>query len=340
MDTTPKTKTTAMDFFLYLGFITSLYVFIGTFATFIFSIINTLFPDRQYNYYDPYGSAMRFSVSVLIVATPLFMFLLKKIYAHLREDAEGANLWIRRWGLYLTLFLAIAALSIDLVVLINTFLGGEISARFVAKAVTVLALSGAVWWFTRQELHNSLAFRPKLAKGLGWGVAAVVLLSLVVGFSYIGSPTLLRNIRDDNQREQDLSNIRYQILEYYQTKNATLPKTLDEMTLGNPYSQEIPLDPKSMQAYGYTITEPQIVDKVAFPAFELCAVFAEDGAVDKRVQGLGGGESMSYATYDSAFPSEIQNDFSMHPAGNKCFEISIDPERFHPRDAYMPEKVI
>ncbi len=330
-----------MDFFLYLGYITSFYVFIATYATFLFSIINTLFPDRQYNYYDPYGTSMRFSLSLLIVATPLFIFLLKKIYSELRAVPEKNNLWIRRWGLYLTLFLSIAALAVDLVVLINTFLGGEISTRFILKAVTVLLIAGAVWWHTRQELHNTIALRPKLANGLGWGVIVLVIVSVVAGFSFIGSPTLMRNIRDDNQRENDLSNLRYQILNYYQGKNATLPQTIAEINVGNPYSSEIPTDPETKADYVYRVLEPKTVGKVKFAAFELCAVFAEDGSVDERVQGVGNsGTGMSASPVsDMAYPYEMENDFSKHPAGNKCFEITIDPERFPAYPKPMMEKM-
>ena len=330
MDTTTKPKVGATDFFLYLGYIITFYVFIVTYITFLFSLINTIFPDRQFNYYDPYGTSMRFSVSMLIVATPLFIFLLKKIYSKLRENPLQQELSIRKWGLYLTLFLSITALAIDLVVLINTFLGGEISARFTLKAIVVLLIGAAVYWHTRQELKESLAMKPKRAKTLGWAVIGIVLASIVVGFTYIGSPTLLRNVRDDNQRENDLSTIRYQIVNYYQSKNGTLPVTLAEMNVGNPYPQEIPTDPATEQPYGYRVLESKMVNKVSFPSFELCATFSEDGSADKRVQGVSEGVS------SDAYSLEFESDFSNHPKGNKCYEISIDPQRYRPTEKPLP----
>lgn len=330
MDTTTKPKVGATDFFLYLGYIVTFYVFIVTYVTFLFSLINTIFPDRQFNYYDPYGTGMRFSVSMLIVATPLFIFLLKKIYSKIRENPAQSEISLRKWGLYLTLFLSIAALAIDLVVLINTFLGGEITTRFTLKALAIILVGGTVYLHTRRELKNSLADEPKLAKTLGWTVGLVVLASIVVGFTYIGSPTLLRNVRDDNQRENDLSTIRYQIVNYYQTKDGTLPPTLAEMNVGNPYPQEIPVDPATEQPYGYRVLESKVVNKVTFPSFELCATFSEDGSVDERVQGAGGGvTSVARPAYDSYSP-EFESDFSKHPSGDKCYEINIDPQRFRP----------
>jgi hypothetical protein len=346
---TPKARVGATDFFLHLGFIAALYTFLGTFISFVFSIINTIFPDRQYNYFDPYASGMRFSVSMLIVVTPLMLYLLKKIYSHLRADPAKKDLWVRKWGLYLTFTLAIIALAIDLVTLINTFLGGEISARFILKALTVIIVGGLVWWFTRREIKNTLADEPKKAKNLGWGVIAVVVIMLITGFSYIGSPTLLRNIRDDNQREMDLQNLKYQVLNYYQSKNAALPATLDEMILGDLYGNKLPVDPKTEQQYEYkvlpektvvaTSTKPGVRPITSkYPTFALCATFAEDGKVDERVQNSGEGRggaipmpSMTMPAYDMGYPYYPENDqFSDHPAGNKCFEISIDPLRYPP----------
>ncbi len=334
----------ATDFFLHLGFIASLYAFLGAFASFAFAVINSAFPDRQNAFYDPYATGMRFSVSMLIVVAPLMLFLLKKIYSHLSAHPEKKALWVRRWGLYLTLTLAIVALAIDLIVLINTYLGGEITARFALKALTVLVLGVLVWLFTRREIGDTLADSPKVAKRIGWTVIGVIIASLATGFSYIGSPSLLRDIRDDNQRETDLQSIKYQVLNYYQSKNSRLPQTLDEMLLGDPYGQVIPKDPATEQPYEYKILPDRIVTSTStvpgkkplvakYPTFALCATFAEDGSIDKRVQDAGGKgiATMPAIGYDSSYPYYPENqDFSDHPAGSKCFEVSIDPERYPP----------
>ncbi len=343
-----KARVGAIDFFLHLGFIAALYTFLGTLISFAFSIINTAFPDRQYNSFDPYASGMRFSVSMLIVVTPLMLYLLKKIYAHMREEPARKDLWVRKWGLYLTLTLAIIALAIDLVTLINTFLSGEISTRFVMKALVVIVIAALVWWFTRHEIQNTLADRPKLARGLGGGVIAIVLILIVTGFSYIGSPTLLRNIRDDNQRESDLQNIKYQVLNFYQSKNARLPSSLEEMTMGDYYGGNLPTDPATGAAYEYrvlpektvmaTSTKPGVRPVAsAFPTFALCATFAEDGKVDERVQNSGneGGKGIAPMASEmvdiGAYPYYSDSTmFKTHSAGHACFEVSIDPERYPP----------
>lgn len=328
MEQTTKPRVTAADFFLQIGFIAAFYTFIITYVTFLFSLINTFFPDRQYNYYDPYGSQMRFSVSMLLVVTPLFLYLLKKIYERINANPERKDLWVRRWGLYATLFLSILALAVDLVILINTFLGGEITTRFFLKALTVILVAGAVWWHTRQEFKDTLADEPKKAKALGWGVILLVVISIGTGFYFIGSPTTLRDVRDDNQREADISNLRYQVVNYYRSKNGTLPGTLDELNVGNPYAMALPTDPATKQPYGYAVIASTTVNGIEYPSFQLCATFALDGSADERVQGAGRSAMPStvYDSYMPEWPSEDQ--ISKHPAGNKCFDFSIDPERY------------
>ncbi|MFM2383980.1 MAG: hypothetical protein RIQ72_552 [Candidatus Parcubacteria bacterium] len=332
----PKAKVGAKDFFLYIGFIAAFYTFLTVLLTFTFSLINTIFPDRQFNYYDPYASSMRFSVSMLIVVAPLCVYLLSRIYKGIRANPSLKDLWVRKWFLYLTFTLSIVTLAINLVVLINTYLGGEISPRFIWKAVAVLVVGILVWLFTRYEIHGSLADNPKLSRGLGYGLLAAVLALIVIGFTYIGSPAFQRNVRDDNQREADLSSIKYEVLNYYQSKNAALPKTLEEMKIGNPYANALPTDPSTKLAYDYRILEPKVVEgqKDKYPTFELCATFAEDGDADKRVQGTGGKE-LAITDPSPMYPIRFdEQDFSKHKAGRTCFEISIDPLRYKP---YNPE---
>jgi hypothetical protein len=305
--------------------------------------VNTVFPDRQFNYYEPYGAGMRFAISLLLVVTPIFLVLLNKIYKGIREVPEKADFLLRKWSLYLTLTLSIAALAIDLVVLINTFLAGEISNRFTLKALIVIVLGAAVWWYTKQELKSPVALRPMLAKTMMWIVIAITVLSLIGGVYLIGSPTKLRNMRDDDQREADLSSLRYSIVNYYQSKNGTLPKTLDEISLGNPYDNFLPVDPATSKPYGYKLSATKLVDGKNFPAFELCAVFAQDSN-ERKVQGNGfgrGGSVSPMPATDISYPSSYpgygidQTKFSIHPAGEKCFEILIDPDMYKPYPGTM-----
>ncbi len=342
MEQTLKPKVTAKDFFLNLGVFVVLYTLVATFLTFMFSVINSVLPDVRdvYNYYDPYGQSMRLSVSILIVATPLLVYLLRTVHKTIEVDSAKKDIWIRRWGLFLTLFLSIVMLAVDLVVFINTFLGGEIASRFVWKVIVTLLVGAALVWYTRSELRNSFSENRKNAVVTGWVFGAIILASLIFGFTLIGSPTLLRAVRDDNQREMDLQSLNGQILNYYQSKSAVLPATLDEMTSGDPYATKLPTDPITHQNYKYEVVRQgpryvagALVASSSFPAYKLCATFDQDGEVDKRIQGAngtGGGIGRPMAAYDSMYYGGYEGRFDTHPAGEHCFDVSIDPQRYPP----------
>lgn len=342
MESTLKPKVTAKDFFVNLGVFVVLYTLVATFLTFMFSVINSVLPDVSdaYNYYDPYGESMRLSVSILIVATPLLVYLLRTIHKMIAIDPAKKETWVRRWGLFLTLFLSIVMLAIDLVVFINTFLGGEIASRFVWKVIVTLLVGVALVWYTRSELKNEFSENRKRAVTTGWVFGAIILASVIFGFTLIGSPTLIRTVRDDNQRETDLQNLNSQITNYYQSKGAGLPLNLEEITAGDPYATKLPTDPVTKQNYKYEVVRQgpkyvagAVVASSSFPAYKLCATFEEDGDIDKRIQsagGMGGSIARPIPAYDSYYYGGYEDRFSTHPAGEHCFDISIDPQRFPP----------
>ena len=123
MENTPiKPKVTPKDFFLWLGAMVALYVSVISLLTLYFQYINHLFPDALNYYVDPYSGAIRSAIASLIVITPLYIFLTRLLNKEIREHAEKKELWVRRWLIYITLFVAGITLAIDLIFLINTFL--------------------------------------------------------------------------------------------------------------------------------------------------------------------------------------------------------------------------
>lgn len=337
-----KPKTGIKDFFMYAGFFVVLYTIVGTFINFIFSIINSTFPDRQFNYADPYGSGMRIAVSILIVLTPVLMLLLKAIYSELRATPEKKDLWPRRWGLYITFVLTIIALASDLITLIYKFLGGEISGRFIWKAVVILIIGGILWLFTHLELKNIMASSQKRTKISAWILIVAMIASIVTGLMFIGSPSFLRNVRDDNTREAHLSSLQSKVLNYHRSKGR-LPGTLLEIVEGDPYATKIPVDPKTGAEYGYNIGAVKNINGTMHSTFNLCADFVEDGTADDRLQNSGkvvgqSGHSMSatramsydesdyYGTYEG---QKVIN-YDDHGQGQKCFEVTFDPMKYMP----------
>lgn len=303
-----RPKMTPKDFFLYLAAAATLYVSAGSLLGLLFRTIDASFPDAL-SYGDFYSSGIRFAIAALIVAFPLFLVVSWRIQKDIAHDTSRAAIAIRKWYIGFTLFVAGAAVAGDLVAVVNAFLGGELAARFFLKALAVLVVAGAVFGYYLYALRRSPQSKP--SKTL-IGVAIVaVLAALVWGFAVLGSPSAQRDLRFDERRVNDLQSIQWQVIDYWQGKEA-LPATLD--TLSDPVRGfRVPVDPETDEAYAYRVTGAR--------SFELCATFA-------RV--LGEKESASLAR-DYYGPSAEWS--WAHDVGEACFERTIDPDFFPPRKA-------
>ena len=131
-------KVTSKDFFLYLGMLITLYWSTVALLVFLFNLINIALPDSVETYLSQgYSASLRFSISSLIIIFPAFLIISYFINRDLKQYHEKRNIWIRKWFIHLTLFLAGLTIAADLVATVNVFLNGEITSRFVLKVVSV-----------------------------------------------------------------------------------------------------------------------------------------------------------------------------------------------------------
>lgn len=127
------------------------------------------------------------------------------------------------------------------------------------------------------------------------GVATlVVITSVVVGLVALGSPTLQRDRKMDQQRTNDLSQLS-QLVGVYWNENKKLPTDLVE--LAKLPGLRAPLDPQTGTAYEYTPTGEL--------TYKVCADFALDTAVDPPP---------SYTPFATEW---------MHGIGHTCFNRNV-----------------
>ena len=103
---------------------------------------------QQYTY-----AAIRWSVSSLIVAFPVFLYVAWRIARGIRLDPTKRASRVRRQLTYLTLFVASCALIADGTTLIYNFLGGELTTRFGLKVLIVAAIAGTGFGYYLRELR-------------------------------------------------------------------------------------------------------------------------------------------------------------------------------------------
>lgn len=294
--------TSAKDFFLHLGMIVSLYVVAGNFISLLFTIINKAYPEvaRYYSYYYN-GSEISLPVATLIIVFPVFVVLSRWVHRSYEEFPEKKHLAIRKWLTYITLFVAGIMLVGDLVTVLYKFLDGQdLTAAFLLKALTVLLVSGAVFGFYLQDIRDRVSEKARNT----WAVAVgcILLISIILGFSVIGSPRTQRLMRWDNQKISDLQNLQWQVINYWQM-NGMIPEMMPN----------IPLDPETGTPYEYR--------KRGDLQFELCASF------NRSFEGNGyGGRGVGMMGEGPYFKGGMMNnDNWMHSAGRQCFTREIDP---------------
>lgn len=298
-------KTYPRDVFMHLLSTISLYVSVFSVLNLVFVYITAAFPDKLNPYYNP-GDSIRWTLSLFIIIFGVFVLTSRFIEKDLVKNPDKSDLKIRKWLIYLTIFLAALLCIGDLVALVYNFLGGDLTVPFILKIISVLAVGGLTFWYYLYNLKKSPGEFSPIAKTIIWGSMIVALAVVVYGFYLAGSPFKQRLVRFDSQRVSDLQTIQSQIVYYWQQKN-TLPPSLD--ALRDSISGFVPpADPDTNQPYEYKLTGNL--------SFELCVNFAlpsgsESSAAQPKIMPAGGfGENWE------------------HSNGRVCFSRVIDPELY------------
>ncbi len=296
-----ETKTSVKDFFVNLGSIVALGVIITNLINLLFTIINKTYPvTTRYDYYGT--ESISFPVATLIIFFPIYillMWLLERSYAVFPEQR---HMGVRKWLTFITLFAAGLAIAGDLVTVIYYFIDGrDITAGFMMKVLSVLVVAFATFFYYISDVMGKL---NKTSRKVWTGVSfLIILISIIWGFSVLGSPRAQRLLKYDGQKINDLQSINNQIMNYYSNKGI-LPKTLKEIADGNYYITEI--DPQSQKLYEYK--------KINDTTYNLCAEFNKD----------------TNSFRDN--PVLMVNDYGgrswTHPAGHYCFSKTINPNTY------------
>ena len=305
MDTV-KPKTTPKDFFLWLGAMVALYISAVSFILLSHQYIDIWFPNELIMYGDPYSDPIRFAIASLLVMFPLFVWMLRMIHQDIRKTPEKKELWVRRWLVFVTLFVAGLVMAIDVIILINSYLQGDLSIRFALKAGVVFAVLAGIFSYFIEELRGTWERKAGLSVAIGGGVSLIVVLAIVSSFFIIGSPESARLMKFDDQKVADLQNIQWQIVSFWQTKEA-LPASMDE--LKDPIGGFVPpVDTQTGMPYRY--------ERTSDASFKLCATFN----VPSR-------DTVSAST---PVRPDLVNENWQHAEGEVCFDRTIDPERYPP----------
>ncbi|MFH1455062.1 MAG: DUF5671 domain-containing protein [bacterium] len=310
-----QSKTTAKDFFLYLGIVIGLYMSSVSFLVLVFQIINKLFPLAG-DYTEYIDSAIRSSIAILIIFFPTFVYLLFIANKDLKINPEKKDMWIKKWMLFLSFFITGLTMVADFSVLVYRLLGAEdLTLRFFLKIFFVFAVAITIFKFILKDLkRTSFDEIPKWIKISVEIVSVIILSTVIYGVTIIDSPSSRRAEKIDEQKVSDLGIIQDQIVYTYWTNKGTVPASLD--ILNDPISNfYLPVDTETKQNYEYRM--------ISKNSFELCANFKN---VTNKL------DTVSVDPYDVT-PRNFE-----HGIGRTCWTRIIDEELYKTTIEKMSER--
>ncbi len=307
---TQKAKTTPKDFFLWAGAIVTFYWSVVAFLQLMFTYIDYAFPNvLAPSLSDPYQSGMSYEMASLIVMFPIFLLLMYFIRRDITRDPSRSDLWVRRWALFLTLFVAGLTMAVSVITLLNTFLSGtDIVSSFLLKIALVFLVAAAVFMHFIADLRGYWKEFPSRALTMSYATGALMILTIAAGFIIVGTPQHARLLRFDAQKISDLQTLQGEVLSYFQ-QNQTLPPSLSALTSALP-GFSVPIDPQSGDTYTYHLAGKT--------SFELCATFNAPSV-----------SAVSFGPSAPAIPAGaalVGADNWQHVAGNVCFSRSVTPQ--------------
>ena len=152
----PKPYLSAREVFVYLVLFAALYAAAFNLGALAFELINRSFPDPLQSEYWARSSddRVRWYISAMIVAFPLFIFTFHSVTRAIDKDPTKRASRPRKWLTYLTLFVAGVSLAGDVMVLVYNLLGGEVTIRFALKVATVAIIAGGTFGFFLSDMRK------------------------------------------------------------------------------------------------------------------------------------------------------------------------------------------
>lgn len=295
---------TAKNFALQLGSLASLYLSLSFLVVLLFGIINILYPDAASGYWmiEQSHSSVRLGIAMVIVFFPTYLILTRMVNRARRSEDNGLYLSLTKWLIYLSLLVGGAVLLGDLVAVIMGFLEGELTQRFMLKALVLLVVVGTAFYYYILDARGHWLKDEKKSLMFAGGATLIVLASVAYGFTHIETPSTVREQKIDANQISDLQQIQWRVQDYT-VANGTVPESLE--ALGEP---ALPTAPEERSSYRYGVTNE---------GFELCATFAHESTEDPYYGSMGMIEEKSL----------IRNpDNWQHGAGETCFKRVINRE--------------
>jgi Domain of unknown function (DUF5671) len=291
------------DAFLYLLSFSTLATWSSALGSMLFRFIERWFPDAvSHDYGYSLRAAVTWQMASIAVAFPIFLLVTRAILREAQDHPERLQSAVRKWLTYIALLVTAGAMICDLIWFFDYFLTGELTSRFVLKALTVIAICGAIFIYylgsLRWDRNTDIAHAKTRSLRFGIAAAAVVVVSFCIGLGVAGSPSAQRHIEADLKRVQDLQRIATAINIWHKRAQidksfAPLPATLGDLRAKGLSPSQI-VDPETKIPYEYHAQSDA--------TYQLCATFSAPEDQARVTQFWHHGKGQTCFTLDASRP--------------------------------------
>lgn len=262
-----KTNNAKFAFYYMLSLVALAFMSLGT-GMVIFQVINKYVVDQLREFQARFNpDTLKYAISMLVVATPIFYLVMRQIFKNLFIGQLDKEAGVRRWLVYFILLVSAVIVLGTLVNILNNFLNGELTLKFILKALTVGGIAAVVFSFylydiRRVEVSNS---HDNVITIYFYSSLAILIVVFILSLFIMESPTTTRNRKLDNVIISSFDQIASTIDSYYSGKGV-LPVSLDEMRKEYNYlSDDVFVDSATGVKFDYRIKSQD--------EYELCATF-------------------------------------------------------------------
>lgn len=260
----------------------------------VFGIIDKTVADAlNYNSYNSVDGQLKFAISALFIAGPTYYFLSRLLNRGLHKQELELASPLRRWLTYFIILVSSVIILGVFIGVINNFLSGELTVRFLLKAATMLLIAATVFSFYFYDIKRQAVKSKDIVMCLfAWISAALVVAAFVAAWFFVESPQVARAKRLDQIVVNNIYQLENAVNSYYATYER-LPVSLEEIR----DSADIYFDAKSM-------VDPETKQVIVYQVegekkFSFCATFrAASSEEDEANRPTGPGSKDHQAGYD------------------------------------------
>jgi amino acid transporter len=279
-------------FYYLLSLAALIFVAIST-GMILFSIINKTIPDALNMSGNNFDGALKFAISALLIATPIFFILMNLIGRGFRKEEITKDSALRRWLTYFNILVSSLIILGVFIGVINNFLSGDLTSQFILKALTVFVIAAVVFSFYFYDIRRTdLVKKDKIVKIFFWASLVIVIAVFISAWFFVESPKTARARRLDQIVVNNIYSLESSVNNYYE-KYKKLPDEL--MTLKADTS--IYTDPNAF--FDPETKTPITYEKLSDDTFKFCALFRTDSNIDAQGRPMAvypsGGDSKAHA---------------------------------------------